>query len=72
MESNFATINTANSKKGFIIIVKVRTIHEHFRLKMEEYLTTASMKSILLLLIKKSVALCKYTYFDKWNTLDYH
>ncbi len=38
------------------LYMKVRTIEEHFRLKIEEYLRTASFKSILLVL-KKSVYL---------------
>ncbi len=47
------TLDT-DSKEGFPIIVKVRTIQENFRLKIEKYLRTANFKSILLVLIKKA------------------
>ncbi len=43
------------AKKASQTIVKVGTIKEHFSLKIEEYLRTASFKSILLVLIKKRV-----------------
>ncbi len=35
-DSNFETMNTTDSKKGFQTIVKGRTIYEYFRLKVEE------------------------------------
>ncbi len=50
-DSNFATINNTDNKKGSPTIVKVRTIQEHFSLKIEKYLRTASFKSNLLVLL---------------------
>ena len=41
------------AKKASQPMVKGKTIYEYFRLKVEEYLRTASFKSYLLVVIKK-------------------
>ena len=46
-------INTTDSENRLPNHYKVRTIKEHFRLKIDKYLRTASFKSNLLVLIKK-------------------
>ncbi len=52
-ESKFYTINSSDSRKDFPIIKKVKKNREHFRLKIEEYLRTASFKRFVLILIKR-------------------
>ncbi len=66
-ESTFEPINTTDIKNRLPNHRRVRTISEHFRLKIEEYLRTASFKSNLLVLIKKE---CRFGHmgngkFDK-------
>ncbi len=51
--SNYAKINTTDSKNNIQNHSKIRSIQEHFSQKIDEYLRTASFKPILLVLIKK-------------------
>ena len=60
-------MNTTDSKKSFQTIVKGRTIYKYFRLKVEEYLRTASFKSYLLVAIKKECTK-KSCYCERTNT----
>ncbi len=55
LRASIVPINTTGSKIRLLNHFKVRTIKEHFRLKIDENLKTASFISNLLVFIKKSV-----------------